>query len=212
MEQLVHLIRTAPEEQSREIYRRMRAGAQPESLVRLLQNGDLTSQREVVPTTALHYEFPYTSSMPGYLLSTDNVYLRSLIYDPSALGARSAYLTSPSRNGLHIVGADAPYLKPYHLAEVADERFYHVVPSRWTRVSSDNELLVKLLNQYFMHAYPSFPAFQKDLFLDDMVSGQDRFCSELLVNAIFAHACVCHLRILPNPKLCDSRRRSRRID
>ena len=195
LKELFLIISTVTEEQSREIVRLIRAGAEPESLLRHLQNGDLPAQMDLVPNTALHYEFPYISSMPGYLLSSDNVYLRSQIYDASVLGVKPPYLLTPSGNGLHIVGDDAPYLKPYHLAQVADDRFHNIMASRWTRVTSDNKLLAWLLDAYFMHAYPAFPAFQKDLFLDDMVSGRDRFCSELLVNAVLAHACVCFLGI-----------------
>ena len=193
LKELFRIFRNVTDEQSREIVRLIRAGAEPEPLVRLLQNGDLPAQLELVPNTKLHYEFPYISSMPDYLLSSDNVYLRSQIYDASILGIKPPYLSSSSRDGLRIVGGDAPYLKPYHLAHIADERLYNATASRWTRVPLDNELLARLLNAYFMHAYPAFPAFQKDLFLDDMVSGQGHFCSELLFNAVLAHACVCRL-------------------
>ncbi len=108
--------------------------------------------------------------MPSYLLASDNAYLKSQIYDASVLGGMSSYLSAPPAGGRSIVGEDAIYLKPFHLARIADERLDSVRASKWTTVISDNALFANLLNAYFMHAYPAFPAFQKDLFLDDMVS------------------------------------------
>jgi hypothetical protein len=57
-------------------------------------------------------------------------------------------------------------------------------------VSSNDLLLRKLLESYFMFQYPWEFIFQKDYFLEDMVSGSTRFCSPILVNALLAKACV----------------------
>lgn len=47
-----------------------------------------------------------------------------------------------------------------------------------------------LLKLYFQYEHQFLSFFHKDLFLDDMLSGSTTFCSELLVNAVLALACV----------------------
>ncbi len=168
----------------------MRAGVEPESLLRFLKDGDLPLQLHVAPETGLCYEFPYLPSMPSYLLSSDNVYLKSQIYGAATIRGPSTYPPAPPVNRQNPGGESAVYFKPYHLARIADDRLESIRVSTWTSVISDNQLFANLLNAYFMYAYQAFPAFNKDLFLDDMVTGQTQFCSRLLVNAVLAHACV----------------------
>lgn len=62
-------------------------------------------------------------------------------------------------------------------------------PSEWTSVISDNGLMRRLLNDYFLHDFPFAPVFHMDSFLDDMAHGRGRFCSPLLVNSVLAAAC-----------------------
>jgi hypothetical protein len=71
-------------------------------------------------------------------------------------------------------------------------------PSKWTSISSNDQLLPKLLEAYFLYDYPWFAAFHKDYFLVDMNNDSTRFCSSLLVNAILAAACVNALKIWTN--------------
>lgn len=82
------------------------------------------------------------------------------------------------------------YETPYHTVQMVEPRLDAVDPSKWTTVISDNVLLRKLLEIYFVHDYPYFTFFHKDFFLDDMATGRTRFCSSLLVNAVLAAACV----------------------
>ncbi|KAH8891703.1 hypothetical protein GQ53DRAFT_720376 [Thozetella sp. PMI_491] len=191
LQDLYNLLRTVSDEQSREILEKVRSGVEPETLVRVLQGSNSPVQLEAVPDGKLCYEFPYIPVMPEYLISPDNAYLRAQIYDTSALGPYASRVAPPG--GKSVTEDESPlYQKPFHLATIVDERFENVTAQRWTTVISDNQLLANLLNAYFMHAYPAFPAFQKDLFLDDMVTGQTQFCSSLLVNAVLAHACHCY--------------------
>ena len=82
------------------------------------------------------------------------------------------------------------YDTPYHTVQMVDPRLDAVEPSKWTAVSSDDVLLRKLLETYFIYEYPPFPFFHKDYFLDDMATGRTRFCSSVLVNCVLAAACV----------------------
>ncbi|KJZ73898.1 hypothetical protein HIM_06791 [Hirsutella minnesotensis 3608] len=77
---------------------------------------------------------------------------------------------------------------PYYTAHVVDPRLRRICASSWTAVTDDDELVARLLGLYLQWEFPLFQFFQKDLFLDDLVSEQKRFCSPLLVNAILASA------------------------
>jgi len=94
------------------------------------------------------------------------------------------------------------YLKPYLVAETVDPRLDQIQPSAWTNVSTDDDLMRRLLRLYFLHEYHWLPCFHKDCFLDDMLSGSKKYCSSLLVNTVLAQACLSlppshtHLRII----------------
>ncbi len=73
----------------------------------------------------------------------------------------------------------------YHAAELADARIDEIKPSDWTSVSKNDGLMRKLIAAYFMYGSQCFICFQKDYFLEDMTANRHRFCSPLLVNAVW---------------------------
>ncbi|CAG7565306.1 unnamed protein product [Fusarium equiseti] len=81
------------------------------------------------------------------------------------------------------------YQVPYHAAEVTDPHLDAIKAKRWTSIIDDDKLLRKLIQTYFLKEYPFLPAFQKDYFLQDMISGRKQYCSPLLVHAVLASAC-----------------------
>ncbi|KAF5655412.1 NirA-like nitrate assimilation regulatory protein [Fusarium sp. NRRL 25303] len=72
---------------------------------------------------------------------------------------------------------------------MVDPLLDNVDAKNWTCIIDDNKLLRKLLETYFMTEYPFYPAFQKNYFLEDMAAGRSKYCSSLLVHAVFASAC-----------------------
>ncbi len=183
-EDMIEVLQSSREEDAYEILRRIRAGADVETLLRHIKDGDLLLQLSLVPESRFRYEFPYIKDMPSFLLRTDNPYLDSLIYECTLVD--SATMEQPAKP----MDAQSPYLKPYHAAEIIDLRLDSVKPSTWTSISSNDGLMQKLLHAYFLYEYQWFTYFNKDLFLQDMVAGLHRFCSPLLVNALLAVACV----------------------
>jgi len=181
---MIEVLQSSREEDAYEILRRIRAGADVETLLRHIKDGDLLLQLSLVPESRFRYEFPYIKDMPSFLLRTDNPYLDSLIYECTLVD--SATMEQPAKP----MDAQSPYLKPYHAAEIIDLRLDSVKPSTWTSISSNDGLMQKLLHAYFLYEYQWFTYFNKDLFLQDMVAGLHRFCSPLLVNALLAVACV----------------------
>lgn len=188
-EDIIELLQSSREEEAYEILRRIRAGADIETLLRHIRDGDLLLQLSLVPESRFRYEFPYIKDMPSFLLRPDNPYLGSLVYEwtlgDSAIIQQQAKPMDAGKDEY-----ESPYLKPCHAAEIVDPQLGSVKPSAWTSVSSDNELMRKLLCSYFLYEYQWLAIFNKDLFLEDMVARRHRFCSPLLVNALLAFACV----------------------
>lgn len=60
----------------------------------------------------------------------------------------------------------------------------------WTKVSRDLQLVEHLLTLYFVWSHPFYSLFSKELFLDDMISGRNKYCSSLLVNALLSVGCA----------------------
>ena len=188
-EQIYDNLRSRPEEEAIEIFKRIREGVDAESILRHLEGGDLLLQLALVPETRYRYEFPLIKEMPRHLQRPSNPYLKSLVFEWSSRGLSTSENSAPSTP---VSNADeqSPYLKPYHAAKLLDPLLSNVTASRWTAVISNDQLLRQLLSSYFLHHHTLIGIFHKDYFLEDMAVGQDRFCSSLLVNAVLAAACV----------------------
>jgi hypothetical protein len=176
------MIRSQPE--VTEILRRVRVGVDIDSILRYVKDGDLLLQLHLLPETRLRYSFPDFASWPTLFRDPSDPYLKTQLLDfddsndASLVAGRATPLSS------HI------YQMPYHAAEMIDPRLSSVKAAKWTSVTTDDALVVKLLAVFLQYEYPRTRVFQKDLFLDDLVQGKTNFCSSLLVNCILANAAV----------------------
>jgi hypothetical protein len=180
-----------PEHETYNIIRCLRNGTDIKTIVRQVTDGNLLLQLSLVPETSYRYDFPFFHDMPAYLKLDNNPYLKSALYDQAFAKHPPSPPSPKERPGRS--AAVSPYLKPFHVAELVEPLLAGVNVSKWTDVSSDNDLLRRLVSAYILHEYDWFPVFQKDHFLKDLSSGRDRFCSPLLVNAVLAAACVSRL-------------------
>jgi hypothetical protein len=183
-EELYDLLPLMTEGESAEVVRRIRSGAKAEALVQYVKEGSQLLSLSLPAETRTRYEFPYLTTIPAAL--RESIYFHSHIFD--AIQALDRASDTPHPN---MVARQSNYAKPLFAAEMADPLLSEAKPSLWTSVSSNDALLRKLLEGYFMFEYPWEFIFHKDYFLEDMVSGGNRFCSPLLVNALLAKACVC---------------------
>jgi hypothetical protein len=189
-EELYDMLQTMSERDAADVFRRIRSGANAEALVRHVQEGSLVLSLSLATDTRTRYEFPYMTTIPPAL--RESLYFKSHVFGAIQALDRNSQTTAPSR-----VARQSNYAKPLYAAEMADPLLAEARPSQWTQVSSNDLLLRKLLEGYFMFEYPWEFIFHKDYFLEDMATGGTRFCSPLLVNALLAKACTCS-RILPN--------------
>ena len=60
----------------------------------------------------------------------------------------------------------------------------------WTKVSQNASFIDHLVTLYFTWSHPFYTLFSKELFLEDMTKGRNKYCSPLLVNALLAVACA----------------------
>ena len=71
-----------------------------------------------------------------------------------------------------------------------DIRLTQISAKNWTAVPCDDETFAKLLAVYLVREEPTWGVLDIDLFLDELVRGKQKYCSQLLVNAILALAAV----------------------
>ena len=187
-EELVDILRSRPEPEAFSILGRIRSGADIQTILRHVKDGDLLLQLSLIPETRYRYEFPYIADMPAFLGVPNNPYLASLIYENTFTLITAKQTPVDSRDGT--AEYRDVYLTPYHAAKIIDHQLNAATVSKWTAVLADDVMLRRLLESYFMFEFPSLPFFHKDSFLEDMVAGRRRFCSSLLVNAVLAGACV----------------------
>jgi len=198
LELVYEALQSRPETDAQAILGRIRRGDDVNVIARHINFGDLLIQVALEPETRYRYEFPMVRDIPAHLIGSWNPYLDSLIYEwtPAAvaLDGSSPTTTNSSRSTGSLspttIETYAPYLKPYHAAEVISNQLNSVEPSRWTSVCSDNTLMRKLLGAYFLQEHGWYTCIQKDDFLEDMANMRNDSCSPLLVNALLAAACV----------------------
>ncbi|KAK3310454.1 uncharacterized protein B0T15DRAFT_389212 [Chaetomium strumarium] len=199
-EQVYELLQTRSDKEAEELFRRIRRGADAGSILRHVNYGDVLVQLALVPESRYRFEFPYIPEMPPYLRRADNPYLESEVYEcalrgpsnPSQQPGHRPRQLLPDSQNVYAVGARDPYLKPYQSAAVVHPWLDSVKPSKWTNVSTDDALMRKILQDYFLLEYDWFSFFHKDYLLEDMATENQRFCSEFMVNALLCYGCFCH--------------------
>ncbi|PVH95428.1 putative C6 transcription factor [Periconia macrospinosa] len=209
-EELLDLIISVSEPEAQGILARLRSGASPETLLSHAATGDALLQLALAPETRYRYDFPYIKEMPESLFTNSNPYLQSSVYEFMAINpvSRSAVVgedvtqpctllaTSkiPQLQNVDRETYESAYLKPFHAAEVIDPLLSNAKFSLWTTVCDNEVLMRNLFSTWLLCEYQFTAIFQKDLFLEDMVSQREEFCSSLLVNIILGYSCISYSR------------------
>lgn len=180
-QELFYVLASKPHSEAREILDRIRKGHDVGSILGSVREADLLLQLHIKPNNHYQYQFPYSSEMPKFLMQNGNHYLDSWLY---------RYSSDQPHNDDVPVKDSVIYQVPYHAAEIADPHLEAVRAKKWTAIIDDDKILMRLVQTYLLKEYPFFPAFQKDYFLQDMLSGRKQYCSSLLVHAVLASACV----------------------
>jgi hypothetical protein len=183
------MLQNLPERDAASVFRRIRAGANAEAVIKHIQEGCIVAEASNAPQTSSRFQFPGLDRVPTNL--RESIYFRSLVYE--AIEA-SDHDTDTSQS--HAALQKRNYGRSFSTARLVDSLLDDSQPSQWTTVSSNDRLLRNILESYFVHQYPRQFFFVKSYLLEDLVSRKIEFCSPLLVNALLAKACVSKCTIL----------------
>jgi hypothetical protein len=78
------------------------------------------------------------------------------------------------------------------IQSLSDEPLFDLPAKPWTKVTEDDHFVSHLVSLYFTWEHSACHVIDREIFLEDMKSGQldSQCCSPLLVNALLASACV----------------------
>lgn len=76
---------------------------------------------------------------------------------------------------------------------LCDERLNQLDITRWTDVDITSDLAAKCISLYLETDHPLLGQFDPELFVAQLISGEEKYCSSLLVNALLYWACVSGL-------------------
>lgn len=168
-EELLNYIESTSEAEAHEILTRSRSGASVETLDHVAA-GDVLLQLTLTPETRYRYDFPYINKMPEDLVTSNNPYLRSTIYESAALypasrqsvtvGDSSRHASAdpitrqrPRLEGTDLASYSSLYMKPFHAAVVMDPLLTDVKISSWTSVCAGNALMRNILSGWLLCEY-----------------------------------------------------------
>ncbi|KAG6056215.1 hypothetical protein E4U17_002343 [Claviceps sp. LM77 group G4] len=198
LQQVFQALRSREDEDALAIFQRIRQHDDAETIMEHLHASDLLLGLREGPhsrsvSVSCSASRPY---MPRPLLAPDDSIFTRLSTTPIQV-MPSNYLNrevrfSSSFRFLPCMSSALHSVKPHPSVKILDSRLDLITPSRWTRVSADDDMLRILLGRYFIQEYMRSACFQKDQFLHDMLSESMQFCSPLLVNATLALSCYCY--------------------
>ena len=201
-EELYRYLRSRPEQEAQEIFRRVRTSQDVSDVVRYVRDGDLLIQEfqrasNVYDINARRGSSPFQVELANLY---PNVFMMEL---PSAAvfawppdrwpvqqslvgtsGSAQSALTASN----HQPRSDQPVTIDFSTS--LDPRIQQSTCLPWTSIIEDDELFHKLLKIYFAWIHPTFSFFEQDAFLDDLVHEGEEYCTPLLVNAILCMAFV----------------------
>ncbi|KAG5925982.1 hypothetical protein E4U42_003760 [Claviceps africana] len=198
LQQLVQVLQSRDEKDALAIFRRIRQHEDVETILEHLHASDVLLELQMDPSSrsAGSSSSTHQQHIPTSLLTADDSSFPRLgregIQVVPSHGPCREVRYSPLFGVLPSISNAFHHTKPRSLVKILDSRMESVIPSRWTHVPADDDVLRDLLGRYFIQEYVRIACFHKDQFLDDMLSGSIQFCSSLLVNAILALSCYCY--------------------
>lgn len=209
LEELIQLLRIRPEHEAIDILRRLRTSRDVSSVLGFIKEGELLIQSfgspsgsEGVPTPpnnstiqvelANSYPNVYLRTIPSWLDRGDQQISTTWI-DKQVEGEDDHRLTSNEGVILSRIRRLSNSRKSNNIdfSRFPDERIYRASCHPWTSVIKDDNLFRTLISLYLTWLHPEFTVFDKDCFLDDLVSQDTTFCSPMLVTAILSISYVC---------------------
>ncbi|KAG7119701.1 Nitrogen assimilation transcription factor nit-4 like protein [Verticillium longisporum] len=202
LEHLFGFLRDGPEADVATVVRRLREGADLDNLGMHIRDGDLLLQMAVRPDMTYIYTFPYAKNMPAALAQDSSIpYVKSLLCQNTV-----GLLEHPQNAREEEQDWQKVYRIPFHGVELVDPRIERIHGSRWTFITVADSITRRLVRLYFILQHPFYTFFQKNLFLEDLASGRERYCTPLLFNAVMAEACHSYSAISERYRFWDPKK------
>ena len=207
-QELYQHLRSRPETEAVEILRRLRSSSDVSSVLRFINDGDLIIQNFSRSHDVHDVNMASSRSTLQVELAMryPNVYLLNLlewwnkgkekvpaVWSPDQVARQRSSNLSSTKEPMPSDAKDIPSYDrtlAKDLARFPDGRLLKAKCNHWTSVINDDNLFRTLISVYLTWAHPSYTIFDKDCFLDDLVSRKTRFCSPMLVNAILSYSFV----------------------
>jgi hypothetical protein len=90
-----------------------------------------------------------------------------------------------------------PSAQPY-----CDDRLHSLQISLWTNIPISNDLAARVLSLYLATDHPLLGLFDPQLFITDLISGGQTFCSRFLVHVVLYWGCVGAIDGRPSSDSC----------
>jgi hypothetical protein len=225
--ELVEVLQSPHAQLAIEAFCSLRQGMTPETILRSIR-GDVSSytapslhdtNKGILPPTRTCLEFQLTVQHPNVYPPLAPLDVATL--DLQLLGIKSFNtLGQPSRDRLPPSSSWAispnSTVNPGSITELTtdrsstialdlrDVRLDNIEIRLWTDVVVSNRFAAEAISLYLEMNQPWWAFFDVDQFLEDLISGETQFCSRLLVNALLAWACVCHVTLSTTDLLSDA--------
>ncbi|KAK5652938.1 hypothetical protein OQA88_9417 [Cercophora sp. LCS_1] len=207
MQDVLELLRNAPEDTAARVFQELRNGT---SLSEILDTigpkatsplSHLQASRNASAPTDSTLEFCLNANHSTAFPRLTPLHLANFDLKLLGLGASNDILGRPSKKPRSERTAFDP--KPEAASPgypYIDSRLEDLDIHRWTDVPISNSLASRVISFYLANEHPILGPFSPGLFVRDLVSGDQRFCSPLLVSALLAWSCGPYAQFEPELK------------
>ncbi|KXS95895.1 hypothetical protein AC578_2640 [Pseudocercospora eumusae] len=139
-------------------------------------------------TSSLEHEL--ASRYPKFYQPTQNLDHRVVQANLGKIASLASFGEDAAASDPPTTGIAAPH-------PLCDERLQHLRIHHWTAVQIPDHLAAHMISWYLRNDHPIFGFFCADLFVRDLVSYRERYCSKLLVHVVLLWACSSYATIDP---------------
>ncbi|KAM7187410.1 hypothetical protein V8F20_010995 [Naviculisporaceae sp. PSN 640] len=224
---LFNLLKGHPEDAAIEAFWHIRQGRSPEAILASIGGGmsgrtnlsfNMTN-RALLPPTQTPLEFQLVVQHPNVYPSLTPLNIAAL--DLQLLGipplsvdvhetrrrSMLSYLQGPAARPDVTVDPKKVHNKEVDRTaiDLVDSRLRYLNIAHWTNIKISNRFAAEAITIYLRMNQTLWAFFHTDLFLDDLVSGETRFCSQMLVNAVLAWASQSYAHYEPTAAALSER-------
>ncbi|KAF4985316.1 hypothetical protein FGRMN_11236 [Fusarium graminum] len=223
---LLKMLTEQPEDFALEVLRSLRQGQSPTEIMHSIDGNFsrrtspsiLTAARGTFTPTQTPLEFYLAVEHPGVYpplipLDMASLDLQLLGIKPLQVGTnQNTWASNVSLRGTS--GSSSNSVHPQDLVNMErsknrvlqmDDRLQYLNISLWTNVPISDKSAAEAISLYLQTNQPWWALFDTDLFVNDLINANTRFCSRMLVNAVLAWASQSYAHYEPTVATLSSR-------